>query len=125
MPDRNRVAPRRHRLPDRAAQLLYDNQIEAYVWNLEELSSPQCLNKIMNLMDYKFVVLSASNTRRRERGFIMGMGVSNVYRSEHLHSNSWERLSYSIELPPDTLVYGEFVEEIRGLEIYPTDRKRD
>ncbi|XP_063994257.1 cap-specific mRNA (nucleoside-2'-O-)-methyltransferase 1-like [Diachasmimorpha longicaudata] len=55
---------------------------------------------------------AGGRTPSKQLTFYLGMGRTNVFR---LVKNSWERAD-NIELPPNTFVYAELVEGLRGLE---------
>ena len=46
--------------------------------------------------------------------FNTGLGGCNVFRWEGRANSPWMRVDTKIELPPDTLLYGELVTEHRG-----------
>jgi len=83
------------------------------------------VDKIVSIFDYRYVILSQPLGKRRERGFFMGVGGQNVYRSETLNNPQWEQVGRNFELPPDTLLYGEFVDEIGEMSYDLTDEKMD
>ena len=43
-----------------------------------------------------------------------GTGGLNVYRCDRLVGGTWERIDQAVELPPETLLYAEIVNEIQG-----------
>ena len=69
--------------------------------------------------NFKCVVLSgedvASNSIRTDRGFFMGLGKCTTYYWDGSSLSRWKKLENAkIPFPVDTLVYAEFVQELKG-----------
>uniref|UniRef100_A0A6A7FUP5 Cap-specific mRNA (nucleoside-2'-O-)-methyltransferase 1 n=2 Tax=Hirondellea gigas TaxID=1518452 RepID=A0A6A7FUP5_9CRUS len=125
VPDMPRTAPVREQPNRKVADLLKQNSMDSLSGNTEELSTPHCLtNHVHSIYDYRFVVTAVPSQQNKSRAFYLGLSGRNVYRSNSLSinsnaSSSWERLALSVELPPDTLLYAELVDEIRGMSVTP------
>ncbi|KAF2352472.1 G-patch domain [Trinorchestia longiramus] len=131
VPDSPRMAPVRERPNIRAEKLLQECEIthEMLPSSLTEVKTVMCVQPRMHsAFDYRFVVSSVTKEERKNRGYYLGLGGMNVYRTESLVSPSWKRLDVKLELPPDTLIYAELVEEIHDMSVdipLPCDEKAE
>ena len=55
-----------------------------------------------------------ANSFQSVRGFFLGSGRTNVYYWDGSASSKWIKLEAKFELSPKTLVYGEYVQELKG-----------
>lgn len=80
------------------------------------------LNEVQYIYGYKCLVLGAendynsgcANSLQSIRGFFLGTGRTNVFYWDGSSSTRWTKMEAKFELSPKTLVYGEFVQELKG-----------
>ncbi|RWS08274.1 cap-specific mRNA (nucleoside-2'-O-)-methyltransferase 1-like protein [Dinothrombium tinctorium] len=63
---------------------------------------------------YKCMVIATDETNSNDRGFFLGLGGQVIYFWNGSSSSKWTRVDIKIELPSETLIYGEKVQECRG-----------
>ena len=120
---KSRVAPQR---PD-AGQLFRElvaspNQTTEFFAYKPKLLEADNLNEIQYIFGFKCIVLGAendynaggANSFQSIRGFFLGTGRTNVFYWDGSASTKWTKIEAKFELSPKTLVYGEFVQELKG-----------
>ncbi|XP_047739805.1 cap-specific mRNA (nucleoside-2'-O-)-methyltransferase 1 [Hyalella azteca] len=129
VPDISRRAPLREPPERKAMKILRECDVGETphalleVKNVSDLKPPS----VTSPLNYRFMVSSVAKEEQRKRGFYLGLGGLNVYRSESLCPASWGHLNLNVELPPDTLIYAELVDEIRDMSVdepLPGDKQR-
>ncbi|XP_063993658.1 cap-specific mRNA (nucleoside-2'-O-)-methyltransferase 1-like isoform X2 [Diachasmimorpha longicaudata] len=116
LPDQTRIVPKHVKPEERLRSIVGESIVKS-------LSAPPmiltCKNVTTTILENPcdwYAVLCGSDTSgttpSKQLTFYLGMGRTKVFR---LVKNTWERVD-NIELPPNTLVYAELVEELRGLE---------
>nr|CAD7569117.1 unnamed protein product [Timema californicum] len=112
VPDKARTAPPRISETVKCEQLLKNSSIPSNVFSKEEIElKPTMMEGVFqSVYDWHCVVLGSSR-ERKNCTFYLGMGRNKVYRFEE---GRWRKVVELIELSPDTLFYGEIVQELHG-----------
>ncbi|XP_063994561.1 cap-specific mRNA (nucleoside-2'-O-)-methyltransferase 1-like [Diachasmimorpha longicaudata] len=116
LPDQTRIVPMLLKPEERLRSIVVESVVKYLSAPPMILTSKNVTTTILeNPCDW-YAVLCGSDasgtTPSKQLTFYLGMGRTNVFR---LVKNTWERAD-NIELPPNTFVYAELVEEMRGLE---------
>ncbi|KAB7505155.1 Cap-specific mRNA (nucleoside-2'-O-)-methyltransferase 1 [Armadillidium nasatum] len=116
LPDRSRVAPERKDPKIKVNDLLSPALLEKLVNVPQDLNINNLANKIHSPYDFRFVFLaSPKESTVKERGFFLGLGGPNIFIwNEKDDKRNWHRMDANFNFPPDTIVYGEIVLELRG-----------
>ncbi|XP_063992991.1 cap-specific mRNA (nucleoside-2'-O-)-methyltransferase 1-like [Diachasmimorpha longicaudata] len=114
LPDQTRIVPK-HFKPEEKLRSIVVAPVLKHLSAPPTILTPENVKATIlgNPCDW-YAVLSGSGgsgtTPSRELTFYLGMGRTKVFR---LVNNTWER-AVNIELPPDTFIYAELIEEMRG-----------
>lgn len=114
LPDRSRVAPQRAEAKIKFVELMKGENIDYMLHSPEDLTLANFREKLRSPYDYRCLLLASTKEGRKDRAFYLGLGSCNVFRWEGRANSSWMRVDTKLELPADTLVYGELVAEHRG-----------
>ncbi|XP_015110560.1 cap-specific mRNA (nucleoside-2'-O-)-methyltransferase 1 [Diachasma alloeum] len=114
LPDQSRIVPKLSKPEDKLRLIVRASVLKHLRDPPTVLTADNVKSSILSQpCDWYAVLCGAGGAGTREdKGmtFYLGMGRTNVYR---LVKDTWEWAS-NIELPPDTFVYAEVVEEMRG-----------
>lgn len=114
LPDKARTAPVRSEAKVKFTQLMTGEDPDYMAKAPDELNIHNLNDKIHSAYDFRFMMLASPKDGRKDRAFYLGLGGSNVYNWDGRGTSVWRRVSTMFELPPDTLVYAEIVQENRG-----------
>ncbi|KAK3860428.1 hypothetical protein Pcinc_033526 [Petrolisthes cinctipes] len=114
LPDQSRVAPQRSQPADKFSKLHGSEPFEYMARGPEDLLMSNLREKLRGSYDHRCLLLAGPKDGRKDRAFYLGLGGCNVFRWDGRGHPSWMRMDTRVELPPDTLVYGELVTEYRG-----------
>lgn len=108
VPDKARVAPSPSDPKSKFCELLAGSDMDRFNIRPTALNSGN-LDKLQHVMDYRCIVGGA------EQLFLLGLGKSQIYKWDGKTSSRWEKLdNFKLELPRDTLLSVEIVEELKG-----------
>lgn len=114
IPDKMRSAPARPDPNAKFRELLSGDSVDYMSHRAEELNLDN-LNAIQGVHDYHCIISSIGANQKSDRGFFLGLGRSHIYKWDGLSSTpSWNKVDFMLELPADTLIYGEVVQELKG-----------
>ncbi|XP_064623384.1 cap-specific mRNA (nucleoside-2'-O-)-methyltransferase 1-like [Lineus longissimus] len=116
IPDETRSAPDKED-PGRAFQRLMNAESKEYLSDKTSTLDAKRLHSVKSLYDYRAMVLAS-----KERHFILSKGRSHIFKWDGRGQGKWKKLETSaeggmiikLELPKDTLLEVEFVQELRG-----------
>ncbi|XP_063976130.1 cap-specific mRNA (nucleoside-2'-O-)-methyltransferase 1-like [Diachasmimorpha longicaudata] len=116
LPDQTRIVPKHLKPEERLRSIVGESVVKYLSAPPMILTSKNMTTTILeNPCDWYAVVCGSDpsgTTPSKQLTFNLGMGITKVFR---LVQNTWERAD-NIELPPNTFVYAELVEELRGME---------
>ncbi|XP_055044556.1 cap-specific mRNA (nucleoside-2'-O-)-methyltransferase 1 [Misgurnus anguillicaudatus] len=108
VPDKARVAPSPSDPKSKFCELLAGSDMDRFNIRPTALNSGN-LDKLQHVMDYRCIVGGA------EQLFLLGLGKSQIYKWDGKTSSRWEKLdNFKLELPRETLLSVEIVEELKG-----------
>nr|XP_056709258.1 cap-specific mRNA (nucleoside-2'-O-)-methyltransferase 1 [Euleptes europaea] len=107
IPDRARVAPSSSDLKSKFFELIQGDDIEIFSYKPTPLNS-KTKEKLRSVLDYRCMVSGS------EQKFLLGLGKSQIYTWGGRPSDRWTRLDLKTELPRDTLLSVEIVDELKG-----------
>lgn len=113
IPDKARCAVLRPEPMSKFRELKQDEDADFLNYAADTLDAKK-LDAIRSVHDYRCVVLGASVSESNLRGFFIGLGRTQVYRWEGSSRGKWIKENLSVEIPNDTLVFAEIVQELRG-----------
>ncbi|CAL4088364.1 unnamed protein product [Meganyctiphanes norvegica] len=114
LPDKARIAPVRSEAKVKFLQLMSGENTDYMAKGPDELHFHNLNEKIHSAYDYCFMMLASAKEGRKDRAFYLGLGGCNIFSWDGRGTSAWRRLEIRLELPPDTLVYAEIVQEHRG-----------
>ncbi|KAH6925597.1 hypothetical protein HPB50_007978 [Hyalomma asiaticum] len=113
VPDLARLDPKRPP-PDAKFKELTKNEVSYFEKHPDELK-PKFLESIKSLHDYRCVVCGERKPGIQDnKFFFLSAGRKQVYQWTGMSMDQWKKVTESLELPPDTLFYGEMVQEFSG-----------
>ncbi|KAL1483684.1 hypothetical protein MTO96_033019 [Rhipicephalus appendiculatus] len=113
VPDLARLDPKRPP-PESKFKELTKNEVSYFERRPEELT-PKFLEGIKSLHDYRCVVCGEWKPNIRDnKFFFLSAGRKQVYQWTGMSTDQWKKVTEGLELPPDTLFYGEMVQEFAG-----------
>ncbi|XP_068088782.1 cap-specific mRNA (nucleoside-2'-O-)-methyltransferase 1 [Hyperolius riggenbachi] len=107
IPDQARVAPTNTDPKFKFSQLTQSRDAEVYNYKPTPLTA-KTLEKISRVLDYRCMVSGS------EHKFLLGMGRSQIYTWGGRPADRWMKLDLKTELPRDTLLSVELVNELKG-----------
>lgn len=111
LPDRSRVTPRYAKPEDKIRKILNSTKLLGH--EAQKLTKENIKDTILN-QPYDWFYMPCSSGRYTDKNktatFYLGLGRTKVYRYV---KGEWDTISDKIELPADTLVYAEFVNEFQ------------
>ncbi|XP_066961198.1 cap-specific mRNA (nucleoside-2'-O-)-methyltransferase 1 [Macrobrachium rosenbergii] len=114
LPDRTRTAPQRVEAKVKFVELMKGDNYDYMMQSPEDLHLENFKEKLRSAYDYRCLLVASTKEGRKDRAFYLGLGGCNVFRWEGRANSPWMRVDTKLELPSDTLVYGELVTEHRG-----------
>ncbi|KFM76232.1 Cap-specific mRNA (nucleoside-2'-O-)-methyltransferase 1, partial [Stegodyphus mimosarum] len=84
----------------------------SYLKNHPELLTESNLKKLQNVFDFHCVA-TADPKPKENATLFLGLGRSYIYQYDP-QNFKWSKVEVTLELPADTLFYGELVSELRG-----------
>jgi cap1 methyltransferase len=120
---KSRVAPSRvdpmSKFQDLMSKSRESNDYFAYK---PKLLAHENLKELEYINGFKCVVLGSENDYLKEaanplsnvRGFFLGLGRQSIYYWDGSSSSKWCKFEAKLELPPLTLLYAEYVQELKG-----------
>ncbi|XP_037576812.1 cap-specific mRNA (nucleoside-2'-O-)-methyltransferase 1-like [Dermacentor silvarum] len=113
VPDLARLDPKRPP-PEAKLKELTQNELAYFDKRPEELK-PKFLEDIKSIHDYRCVVCGEWKPNIPDsKYFFLSAGRRQVYQWTGNSSDQWKKVTEGLELPPDTLFYGEMVQEFSG-----------
>ncbi|XP_075722569.1 cap methyltransferase 1 isoform X3 [Rhipicephalus microplus] len=113
VPDLARLDPKRPP-PESKFKELTKNEVSYFERRPEELT-PKFLEGIKSLHDYRCIVCGEWKPGVRDNKFLfLSAGRKQVYQWTGSSADQWKKVTEGLELPPDTLFYGEMVQEFAG-----------
>ncbi|GBM25579.1 Cap-specific mRNA (nucleoside-2'-O-)-methyltransferase 1, partial [Araneus ventricosus] len=109
IPDKARSAPPRCE-PGVAYKQLMQGENLSYINNPPVPLTPNLLQKLDRIFDYHCVVCGETKI---PPSLFIGLGKSNIYQYDP-NSSKWLKLEPVLELPANTLFYGELIQELKG-----------
>ncbi|CAL1265972.1 unnamed protein product [Larinioides sclopetarius] len=109
VPDKARSAPPRCE-PGIAYKQLMQGENLSYINNSPGPLTPNLLKKLDRIFDYHCVVCGETKI---PPSLFIGLGKSNIYQYDP-NSSKWLKLELVLELPANTLFYGELIQELKG-----------
>ncbi|XP_054162326.1 cap-specific mRNA (nucleoside-2'-O-)-methyltransferase 1-like [Oppia nitens] len=118
-----RSAPLRSEPMIRFQELLSkSNEVKDYFAYKPKILEADNVNELDYIHGFKCMVLSAENDYNScgansfisVRGFFMGLGRTHIYYWDGSASSKWTKFDAKFELSPSTLIYGEYVQELKG-----------
>ncbi|KAM4040522.1 LOW QUALITY PROTEIN: cap-specific mRNA (nucleoside-2'-O-)-methyltransferase 1 [Anomaloglossus baeobatrachus] len=107
IPDQARVAPTNTDPKTKFFQLIQSRDLEVYIFKPTPLTT-KTLEKLSHVLDYRCMVSGS------EQKFLLGLGRSQIYTWGGRPSDRWTKLELKTELPRDTLLSVEVVNELKG-----------
>ncbi|XP_054724834.1 cap-specific mRNA (nucleoside-2'-O-)-methyltransferase 1-like [Uloborus diversus] len=110
VPDRARAAPS---IPDpekKFAEIMGGGKTQ-FLSEEPQMLTKDSLTKLEDVFDFQCVV--SGETPSEPATFFLGLGRLNVYRYD-VKNSKWKKIEATLELPANTLFYGEFVYELKG-----------
>ncbi|XP_040286721.1 cap-specific mRNA (nucleoside-2'-O-)-methyltransferase 1 [Bufo bufo] len=107
IPDQARVAPTNSDARAKFFQLVQSRDIDVYSNKPTPLTN-KTLEKLSHVLDYRCMVSGS------EQKFLLGLGRSQIYTWGGRPSDRWTKLDLKTELPRDTLLSVEIVNELKG-----------
>ncbi|XP_069684844.1 cap-specific mRNA (nucleoside-2'-O-)-methyltransferase 1 [Periplaneta americana] len=114
IPDKLRTAPPRVAPDAKCDEILKKSKsgTSGSLSTRESELGPEVLEDVFkSVYDWHCVVLGSSRDSRKDCAFYLGLGRNKVYK---LEGSRWYKIEESLELSPDTLLYGEIVKELKG-----------
>ncbi|XP_041352995.1 cap-specific mRNA (nucleoside-2'-O-)-methyltransferase 1-like [Gigantopelta aegis] len=110
VPDEFRKAPPR-REPQKRFEHLIGTDAKDYFSHTPQLLTTETLHSIHSIYDYMCIVTGDS-----KRCYLLGLGKLNVFKWDGRQKSKWVKLddNLHVELPTDTLLEVEVVQELRG-----------
>ncbi|CAG2171447.1 unnamed protein product, partial [Oppiella nova] len=98
------------------------NELKDYFAYKPKLLEADNLKELEYILGFKCMILGAdndyntggANSFSSVRGFFMGLGRTHIYYWDGSSTSKWTKLEAKFELSPSTLVYGEYVQELKG-----------
>lgn len=110
IPDKPRSAPTRME-PNSRVQYLMKGSTLDFAKAVPEKLTTENLKCLQNIFDFQCVV--CGELKNDQQGFFLGLGRTNIFRLDS-KTNKWVKVEVTLELPVDTLLYGELIPELRG-----------
>lgn len=107
VPDQARVAPTNTDPKTKFFHLIQSRDIDIYSFKPTPLTA-KTLEKLSHVLDYRCMVSGS------EQKFLLGMGRSQIYTWGGRPTDRWTKLDLKTELPRDTLLSVEIVNELKG-----------
>ncbi|XP_075060543.1 cap-specific mRNA (nucleoside-2'-O-)-methyltransferase 1 [Mixophyes fleayi] len=107
IPDQARVAPTNSDPKTKFYQLIQSRDIDVFSYKPTPLTA-KTLEKLSHVLDYRCMVSG------NEQKFLLGLGRSQIYTWGGRLSDRWTKLDLKTELPRDTLLSVEIVNELKG-----------
>ncbi|RWS18523.1 cap-specific mRNA (nucleoside-2'-O-)-methyltransferase 1-like protein, partial [Leptotrombidium deliense] len=122
VPNKSRVIPQRPDCSTKFGELVSRKPAVSdkrfFATKPQELTQQKLRECIEFPYGFKLVVLSASadgkSTPNCYRGFFLGLGGYNIHYWSGVVGEKWRKIEMKVQLPPETLVFGEKVQEVRG-----------
>lgn len=110
IPDQARTAPPKSNARQRVETLFKESNVDDLLKKpAKELTRENLATNFFSIFDWHYVVLGSDKT---SCSYYLGLGRHNVYRYEQ---NTWKIVQdTTLELTPNTLIYGEIVQERIG-----------
>ncbi|XP_075554842.1 cap methyltransferase 1 isoform X1 [Dermacentor variabilis] len=113
VPDLARLDPKRPP-PEAKLKELTKNELSYFDKRPDELK-PKFLEGIKSIHDYRCVVCGEWKPNIPDnKYFYLSAGRKQVYQWTGNSTDQWKKVTEGLELPPDTLFYGEMVQEFSG-----------
>ncbi|KAK8774512.1 hypothetical protein V5799_010954 [Amblyomma americanum] len=113
VPDQARSEPKRQS-PEAKLKELTKNELSYFDKRPDELK-PKFLEGIKSIYDYRCVVCGEWKPNLQDnKFFFLSVGRKHVYQWTGIPTDQWKKMSENLELPADTLFYGEMVQEFAG-----------
>lgn len=113
LPDRVRSAPNRSDPKSKFRELIKGEDITYLSGKLQEFEFDH-FKLIKSKHDYCCIVSGVEKSNRLERGFFLGLGRSHIFKWDGSINIKWNKVELAMELPSETLVYAEIVQELKG-----------
>ncbi|KAL3872951.1 hypothetical protein ACJMK2_036120 [Sinanodonta woodiana] len=111
IPDELRKAPTKQNPKSRFDELIGDEKQDYISHPVEELTL-ESLREIKCAYDFRCIVAGA---KASERIYILGLGRTHVFQRALKSSGNWKKMDdLRLELPTDTLIEAEIVQELKG-----------
>ncbi|CAG2108369.1 unnamed protein product [Medioppia subpectinata] len=120
---KTRVAPFRGEASHRFQELISKpNETKDYFAYKPKLLEEDNVQELDHILGFKCMILGADNDCNSSgansftsvRGFFMGLGRTHIYYWDGSSSSKWIKFEAKFELSPSTLLYGEYVQELKG-----------
>ncbi|KAJ9582234.1 hypothetical protein L9F63_003363, partial [Diploptera punctata] len=114
VPDKVRTAPPRMSPDAKCDDILRKTKAgsSGFFQSKENDLRPEILDGIFkSIYDWHCMVIGSSRDNKKNCSFYLGLGRKNVYK---LSGTRWHKVEEKLELSPDTLLYGEMVQELSG-----------
>lgn len=113
VPDQARSEPKRQP-PEIKLKELTRNEYSYFDKRPDELK-PKFLQDVKSVHDYRCVVCGEWKLNVRDnKFFFLSLGRRHIYQWTGIPTDQWKKVSENLELPADTLFYGELVQEFEG-----------
>lgn len=109
IPDELRTAPDKTEKPLARFQSLTKDNIADYQLEPVHLTSKLLHEKIKSVFDYRCVIAGAEL-----QFYVISLGRSHVFQWDGKSAGKWLKVDVKLELPKDTILEVEFVQELRG-----------
>lgn len=111
LPDEVRKAPTKSNPKDKFESITEGSDVDFISHDIEDLS-PDTLSNIKTPYNYRCYVVG---NQERKRWYLLGCGRSHVFKWDGNPQSRWRKLDeIRIELPTDTLIEVEIVQEMKG-----------
>ncbi|KAM6915772.1 cap-specific mRNA (nucleoside-2'-O-)-methyltransferase 1 isoform 1-T1 [Xenentodon cancila] len=108
VPDKARVAPPLSEPKSKFCELIKTPDVNLFQCKLTPLK-PSTLEKLRHVLDYRCIVGGG------EQIFLLALGKSQIYTWDGKIPVRWKKIeNFKLELPRDTLLSGEIVQELKG-----------
>ncbi|XP_035670765.1 cap-specific mRNA (nucleoside-2'-O-)-methyltransferase 1-like [Branchiostoma floridae] len=107
VPDEARVAPQKPDSRVRFTELAKETNMDVFTYKATMLS-PDNLSKLGNVYDFRCMVAGG------DRMFLLALGRTLLFQWDGRPTTKWMKLDMNMELPKDTLLVVEIVQELKG-----------
>ncbi|GFS91353.1 cap-specific mRNA [Nephila pilipes] len=109
VPDKARAAPPKSD-PDATYKVLMQGEKLNYIKSSVQSLTQSLLKKLDRVFDFHCVVCGETKT---PPNLFISLGKSNIYQYDP-NASKWLKLDVTLELPANTLFYGELIQELKG-----------